>query len=154
MFLHGSWMHLFGNLLFLWIFADNIEATTGNFTFFIFYILGGLAASVVHIYFNQQGLELGLCCMPCETFNPCSPESSQIPACPGYTPSLGASGAISAVMGAYLVMFPKSRIKILVLIFFRTFKIPAFIFLGLWFAQQLIYGIGGLGLSAQNSGVA
>lgn len=154
MFLHGGWMHLLGNMLFLWIFADNIEATIGNFNFLIFYLVGGFVASGVHIYFSQGGMEMGMCCYPCELTNPCLVEEGVVNACPRYTPSLGASGAISAVMGAYLVMFPKSQIKILVLIFFRTFKISAIIFLGLWFAQQLISGIGNLGPSAQGSGVA
>ena len=99
MFLHGSWMHLLGNMLFLWIFADNIEATIGNFRFLVFYIIGGLAAHAGHIYFNM-GSEI---------------------------PTVGASGAISAVMGAYLVMYPTSKIKMLVLVFFV--RVPAFIFL-------------------------
>jgi len=80
MFLHGSWMHLIGNMLFLWVFADNIEATIGNLNFLLFYILGGLAAAAGHIYFNWN-----------------SP-----------VPTIGASGAISAVMGTYLVLFPNS----------------------------------------------
>jgi len=154
LFLHGSWMHLLGNMLFLWIFADNIEATIGNFKFLLFYILGGLAASAIHIYFNQGGLEMGFCCFPCDAINPCSMQNGSNIPCPSYIPSLGASGSISAVMGAYLVMYPKSKINILVLIFFRTFKIPAFIFLGIWFAQQLFFGIGNLGPSAQTTGVA
>ena len=154
MFLHGGWMHLIGNMLFLWIFADNIEATIGNFNFLFFYVMGGLIASAVHIYFSQGGLELGACCLPCDLSNPCTLEEGGIVPCPRYTPSLGASGAISAVMGAYLVMFPKSQIKILVLFFFRTFKISAILFLGIWFAQQLISGIGNLGPSATSSGVA
>ena len=83
MFLHGGLMHIIGNMLFLWVFADNIEATIGNFRFLIFYILGGLAAHAAHIYFNLD---------------------SNIP-------TVGASGAISAVMGAYLVMFPTSRVQ-------------------------------------------
>lgn len=112
MFMHGGWMHLIGNMLFLWVFADNIEATVGNFNFLGFYLLGGLAASAAHIFFNMQ---------------------SSIP-------SLGASGAISAVLGAYLVMFPKSKIKTLVFYFFVS--VPAFLFLGFWIFQQLI-SVGG-----------
>lgn len=112
MFLHGGWMHLIGNMLFLWVFADNIEAVLGNWAFLAFYILGGLAASAAHIAFN---LNSGI-------------------------PAVGASGAISAVLGAYLVMFPASRVKILVIYFFRAFKIPALYFLGLWILQQLISG--------------
>ncbi len=127
MFLHGGWMHLIGNLLFLWIFADNIEATIGNIPFLIFYLVGGVAAAALHTVFN-----LG----------------SNVPA-------VGASGAISAVLGAYLVMFPKSKIKVLVIYFFRAFTMSALVFLGLWIGQQLISGFFSLGPeSAHTSGVA
>lgn len=120
MFLHGGWMHLIGNMLFLWVFADNIEAVIGSLPFLLFYLLGGVIASGAHVYFN-----------------------------PGSTlPSVGASGAISAVMGAYLVMFPVSRIKVLILIFFRAFYIPALAFLGFWIIQQLVSGYFSLGTSA------
>jgi membrane associated rhomboid family serine protease len=114
-FLHGGWAHLFGNMLYMWIFADNIEASIGNGPFAIFYLLGGLAAGACHIYFNQ---------------------GSPIPA-------VGASGALSAVMGAYIVMFPKSNIKGY-LIFFRL-NVPAFLFLGFWFFQQSQSGYASLG---------
>lgn len=108
MFLHGGIFHLLGNMLFLWIFADNIEAVIGNIWFLIFYIAGGLFAYFFHFSFNPF---------------------SEIPV-------VGASGAISAVMGAYLVMFPKSRIKMF--FFFLTFRIPAYIFLIFWIAQQWV----------------
>lgn len=124
MFLHGGWMHLIGNMLFLWVFADNIEAVVGSRDFFVFYILGGLAASLAHIIFNMT-----------------SP-----------VPAVGASGAISAVLGAYLVVFPHSRIKTLVFYFFVS--IPALVFLGLWIVQQVISGIGSIGVSANSGGVA
>lgn len=125
MFMHGGWMHLIGNMMFLWVFADNIEAVIGNVNFFAFYILGGLAASLAHI-----------------AFNPMSP-----------IPAVGASGAISAVLGAYLIVFPHSKIKTLVLYFFVS--IPALVFLGIWIVQQLISGFGALGAaSAQTGGVA
>lgn len=127
MFLHGGWMHLIGNMLFLWIFADNIEAIVGNLNFVIFYVMGGVIAALAHIYFNTE---------------------SAIPA-------VGASGAISAVMGAYLVMFPKSKIKIIFILFLKTFYMSALLFLGIWFLQQMIYGIGSLGpASAQTAGTA
>ncbi|MBP6794777.1 MAG: rhomboid family intramembrane serine protease [Saprospiraceae bacterium] len=129
MFLHGGWMHLIGNMLFLWVFADNIEAVIGNFNFVLFYLLGGLAAAVAHVL---------------------SGPGSQVPA-------VGASGAISAVLGAYLVMFPASKIKVLVLYFFRSFYMPAVLFLGIWIVQQLISGFFSLGSAAsqaQQSGVA
>ncbi|HUN15274.1 MAG TPA: rhomboid family intramembrane serine protease [Saprospiraceae bacterium] len=124
MFLHGGWMHLIGNMLFLWVFADNIEAVIGTFNFLLFYILGGLVASVVHIFFNPY---------------------SEVP-------MVGASGAISAVLGAYLIMFPASQIRVLILIFFRSFYIPAIFFLGFWIIQQMFAGIGSLGVNEQNSG--
>ena len=112
MFLHGGWMHLIGNMLFLWVFADNIEAVIGKMLFILFYIGGGLAASGAHILFNAD---------------------SAIPA-------IGASGAISAVLGAYLVMFPSSKIKVFVLFLFRSFYMPALFFLGIWGVQQFING--------------
>lgn len=125
MFLHGSWMHLLGNMLYLWIFADNIEATVGNWTFIAFYILGGLAAHLGHIMFNP---------------------GSNIP-------TVGASGALSAVMGAYLVMFPHSRIKGY-LLFFRI-SIPAIFFLLFWFFQQSMSGYASLSPGgAEGGGVA
>ena len=112
MFLHGGWMHLIGNMLFLWVFADNIEAVIGKIPFILFYFGGGLAASAAHIVFNLH---------------------SSIPA-------IGASGAISAVLGAYLVMFPASKVKVYVLILFRSFYMPALFFLGIWGVQQFING--------------
>lgn len=153
MFMHGSWMHLIGNMLFLWVFADNIEANIGNIPFLIFYLTGGIFASAAHIYFSARGVNLDMItCELCNTISPCNetqqPHSAIIP-------SLGASGAISAVMGAYLLMFPGSRIKVLVLLLFRSFYIPAILFLLLWFGQQLISGIGSLGLTTvAGSGVA
>ena len=124
MFMHGGWMHLLGNMIFLWIFADNIEAIIGNVGFLLFYILGGIFAALVHVFID--------------------PTSS--------IPSVGASGAISAVMGAYLVMFPKSKIKVLLLFFFITFELSAIAFLGIWFIQQLVSGVGSLGITTETSG--
>lgn len=125
MFLHGSWMHLIGNMVFLWIFADNIEATIGTWRFLVFYLLGGFAAHVGHIYFNMESI----------------------------IPTVGASGAISAVMGAYLIMFPTSRIKMLFLVF--PFRIPAFLFLGFWIFQQVSLGNQSLqSVTAETAGVA
>ncbi len=124
MFLHGDFMHLLGNMLFLWVFADNIEATVGNFRFLIFYALGGLIAVAGHIYFNMEST----------------------------VPMVGASGAISAVMGAYLVMFPHSRIKLLFIIF--PFRVSAWIFLVLWIWQQWISGTSSLADGGAGGGVA
>ena len=118
MFLHGGWMHLIGNMLYLWIFADNIEATIGSGKFVAFYLLGGLAAGLCHMYFNQG-----------------SP-----------VPAVGASGALSAVMGAYIVLFPRSNVK--GYFFFFRVNVPAFLFLGFWFYQQSSAGIGSMGDTA------
>jgi membrane associated rhomboid family serine protease len=125
-FLHGGWMHLLGNMLFLWVFADNIEATIGSFKFVLFYISGGVIASLAHALLNT---------------------SSSIPC-------VGASGSIAACLGAYLIIFPKSQIKMLFLIFFTTFNVRAIFFLGFWIVQQFISGFGSLGVRAENSGVA
>lgn len=155
MFMHGGWMHLIGNMLFLWVFADNIEATVGNIPFLGFYILGGLAASFAHIYFNYNGEagDLLNCCNVCGNGGIRCTEG--IRACSGSIPSVGASGAISAVLGAYLVMFPHSKVKVLVVYFFRSFNVPALYFLGFWIVQQLISGFMSLGPeTAQTDGVA
>ena len=152
MFMHGGWMHLIGNMLFLWVFADNIEATVGNFNFLIFYLLGGIVASGIHIWFNVGVGDLINCCQPCVGGMDCA---GQVTACTGSIPSVGASGAIAAVLGAYLVLFPKSQIKVLVLFFFRSFQMPALWFLGIWIIMQLVSGIAALGpMTAATSGVA
>ena len=125
-FLHGGLMHLVGNMVFLWVFADNIEATIGNFRFFIFYMVGGIIAGLTQIFI--------------------SPYSE--------VPCVGASGAIAAVLGAYLVMFPRSQIKMLVF-FIWTYRIPALLFLGFWIIQQLLSGFGSLSeLAGESGGVA
>ena len=124
MFLHGSWMHLLGNMLYLWIFADNIEAVIGNFRFLMFYLACGLLAGLMQVAI--------------------APDSG--------IPCIGASGAIAGVMGAYIVMFPKSRVRMLFLLFFAIIYIPAWVFLGFWFIQQLISGMGVLGASGTNAG--
>lgn len=154
MFMHGGWMHLIGNMLFLWVFADNIEARFGYVGFILFYFVGGLAASAFHIGFDLAfAADVANCCMPCSTSMACATGSS-VPACAGSVPSIGASGAIAACLGAYIVMFPKSQIKVYVLIFFRSITIPAILFLGFWFAQQLFSGIGGLSDKVPGGGVA
>jgi membrane associated rhomboid family serine protease len=125
MFLHAGIMHLAGNMLFLWIFGDNLENEMGHLGFLIFYIAAGLAAALAQIAPDPQ---------------------SQIP-------MVGASGAIAGVMGGYLLLFPRARIDILLIfiIFFRVFSVPAFVMLGLWFAFQLIAGVS---TSAEGGGVA
>lgn len=124
MFLHGGLIHLVGNMIFLYVFADNIEASVGSTRFLIFYLLGGIVAGLAHILFNG---------------------SSQIPA-------IGASGAISAVLGAYLIMFPASKIRVFIIILFSRANIPAFLFLGIWIIQQLVSGIGSMGGAHLESG--
>ena len=127
MFLHGGWMHLIGNMLFLWVFADNIEAIIGNIKFLLFYLAGGIAASLVHLAFNMGSM----------------------------VPAIGASGAISAVLGAYLLMFPSSRVRVFIIYIFGSIRIPAMFFLGIWIIQQLFNGIFALDPTARESaGVA
>jgi membrane associated rhomboid family serine protease len=111
MFLHGGFMHILGNMWFLYIFGDNIEDRLGHIRYFIFYLLCGIAAGVIHLYTNWD---------------------SRIP-------TIGASGAISGIMGAYLLLYPRSRILTLIPIFFffQFVEIPAFIFLGYWLLIQL-----------------
>jgi rhomboid family protein len=123
MFLHAGWLHIGGNMLFLWIFGNNVEDRLGHIRFIVFYLVGGLAAS---------GLELLL-----------SPNSA--------VPTLGASGAIAAVLGAYLVLFPRARV--LTFVFFLLVDLPAVVLLGGWFVLQLFNGVGGLGTQV-NQGVA
>jgi len=144
MFMHGGWMHIIGNMLFLWVFADNIEATVGSLKFALFYLAGGLVASAAHIFLGT-GTEMAGCCAPCEG-NGLIQCAENI--CTGTVPTVGASGAISAVLGAYMIMFPKSKIKVLVVMFFRSFHMQAAIFLGLWIAMQLFYGFSSLGQAA------
>lgn len=144
MFLHGGLEHIVYNLLFLWIFADNIEATVGSVKFVIFYLLGGIAASLLHVYIDGFG-DIAGCC------NPCKGCEEGVKLCNSLIPSLGASGAISSVMGAYMVMFPKSQIKILVIFLFRNFNISAWVFLAIWFGQQLFAGFEST-MSVQSAG--
>jgi len=121
MFLHSGWMHIIGNMLFLGIFADNIEATIGNFKFLLFYLAGGVFAALVHCYVLAGST------IPC----------------------IGASGAISATLGAYLVMFPSSRIRVLIFIF--PIRVSAFFFLLLYIAEQVMAGWESLQLRATDS---
>ncbi len=149
MFLHGGWMHLIGNMMFLWIFADNIEAIVGSKAFIAFYIIGGLFSAIAHVIVDLStgGAVTAGCCAPCATEISCVDAESL---CAGFIPSLGASGAIAAVMGAYVVMFPKSRIR--VLFFLITFEIAAIYFLGFWFLEQLFSGVGAIGPMAGTGG--
>ena len=129
LFLHGGWVHLLGNMLYLWVFADNIEGRLGHFKFPIFYLLCGFGASLAHIFAN--------------------PTST--------VPSIGASGAIAGILGAYFILYPKSTVITLVPIFFffQIVELPAFIFLGVWFLMQFFSGMLTLGLgTAQTAGIA
>jgi rhomboid family protein len=125
MFVHGGFAHIAGNMLFLWIFGDNLEDRMGHVKFLLFYLAGGIGAGLVQVMMG--------------------PGSS--------IPTIGASGAIAAVMGGYLLLFPRARVDILLilLVFFKVFPVPAWVMLGLWFALQ---AIGGIGADAQTGGVA
>jgi membrane associated rhomboid family serine protease len=112
MFLHGGWLHIAGNMLYLWIFGNNVEDATGRARFFIFYVLCGLFAAYIHAFMHQSSL----------------------------TPMIGESGAISGVLGAYLLLYPRARVVTLVMFGFyiRTVEVPAMIVLGLWFVLQFL----------------
>jgi membrane associated rhomboid family serine protease len=112
MFLHGGFLHLIGNMLYLWIFGNNIEDTLGHFRFLIFYLLAGLSAALVQVLSDPQST----------------------------TPMIGASGAVAGILGAYLLLFPQARILTLmfIFIFIRMIRIPALIVLGFWFLVQLL----------------
>ncbi|MFZ1469617.1 MAG: rhomboid family intramembrane serine protease [Paracoccaceae bacterium] len=115
MFLHGGWMHILGNMLFLWIFGDNLEAEMGHLGFLAFYLAAGLAAAGLQ-YVADPGSRV---------------------------PMVGASGAIAGVMGGYLLLFPKARVDVVVifLVFFRVFALRAWVVLGLWFGLQVFSGL-------------
>jgi membrane associated rhomboid family serine protease len=125
MFLHGGWMHLIGNMLFLWIFGDNLEDELGHVKFLAFYIACGLGAGLAHVL--------------------AAPYSA--------VPTVGASGAIAGVMGGYLLLFPRARVDILLIliVYFRVFSIPAWIVLMVWLGMQFF---GGLGADPDTGGVA
>lgn len=121
-FLHAGWFHLFSNMLALYIFGDNVEDRMGPARYLVFYLLCGAAAGLVHIWFNPYSR----------------------------LPTIGASGAIAGVLGAYLVLFPFSRVITLVPIFFMPYfiELPALIYLGIWFLSQLLSGVASLSISA------
>ena len=132
MFMHGGIAHIFGNMLFLWIFGDNIEDHVGHFRYLIFYLVCGVLAGLAHVF--ATALAAG------------NNEASML------VPSLGASGAISGVLGAYILLFPTRRVT--VLIWWFVTQVPAFVAIGLWFVFQLISGLGYLGSGSQQGGVA
>jgi membrane associated rhomboid family serine protease len=126
MFLHGGWMHVLGNMLFLWVFGRNLEDLLGPWRFLAFYLLCGLAAGIVHVITNPY---------------------SEVP-------TVGASGAIAGVMGGYLMKFPKAHIVTLVpvFVFVTTMDIPAAFYLLYWFVIQFFSGVGSLGASQYTGG--
>jgi rhomboid family protein len=134
MFMHGSWLHLLGNMLFLWIFGNNVEDVLGHVRFLFFYLLGGVAATAL-----QTGVTVH--------FAGAAGES---------VPNVGASGAIAAVLGAYFLLLPRAKVLTLIFVgifvFFR--EIPAIIVLGIWILLQLLSGGGGLTHPDQGGGVA
>ena len=129
MFLHGGWLHFLGNMLYLWIFGDNVEDRLGHARFVVFYLLCGAAAAFAHVWVN-----------PASTI-----------------PTIGASGAIAGVLGAYFVLYPHSRVLALVPLFiiWELIEVPATIFLGIWFVMQFFSGVGSLTkASVETGGVA
>ncbi|TMK84969.1 MAG: rhomboid family intramembrane serine protease [Actinobacteria bacterium] len=125
MFLHGGWLHIGGNMLFLWVFGNNVEDKLGPFFYFAFYIVAGIVATITQMVISLDSV----------------------------IPNLGASGAIAGVLGAYLLMFPRRRVLTLVIFFFITFVyLPAFVVLGAWFVLQLFSGVGELGSRVNTGG--
>src|SRR5215208_6103752 len=131
MFMHGGIAHIGGNMLFLWIFGDNTEDRLGHVKYIVFYLLCGVIASLAHVF--TTGVFA-------------SQESSML------VPSLGASGAISGVLGGYLLLHPKRRVTVILFRFLTD--VPAYVAIGIWFAFQLISGLGMLGGGSQQGGVA
>ncbi len=131
MFMHGGIAHIFGNMLFLWIFGDNVEDRMGHLRYLVFYFVCGVLSSLAHVYStvafatDQSGLLI---------------------------PSLGASGAISGVLGGYILLYPTRRVTVILFRFLTD--VPAYVAIGIWFAFQLISGLGMLGAGSQQGGVA
>lgn len=130
MFLHGGWLHLIGNMWYLWIFGDNVEDRLGHWMYLLFYLACGIGAGIVHTMMNAAAT----------------------------IPSIGASGAIAGVLGAYLVSYPFARVLTLIpiFIFIQIIEIPAIVVLGFWFLIQFLYGAAALGTTAgvETGGVA
>jgi membrane associated rhomboid family serine protease len=128
MFLHGGWLHFLGNMLYLWIFGDNVEDRLGHGPYLLFYLFCGTVAALGQVAVH--------------------PTSA--------VPMIGASGAIAGVMGAYFVLYPRSRVltAVFIVFFMDLIEIPAIFFLGIWFMMQLFSGVGSLGLEAADGGTA
>jgi membrane associated rhomboid family serine protease len=130
MFLHGSWFHVLGNMLYLWIFGDNVEDRLGHLRYVLFYVLCGGAAALAQVAISPDSM----------------------------LPMVGASGAIAGVMGGYFVLYPHSRVLTLIplIIYFEIIEVPAVLFLGFWFVMQLFSGVGSIALTSgtETGGVA
>ena len=128
MFLHSGWLHFGGNMLYLWIFGDNVEDRFGHGRYLVFYLFCGAVAVFGQVAINPDSL----------------------------VPMIGASGAIAGVMGAYFVLYPHSRVltAVFILFFLDLIEIPAIFFLGIWFLMQLFSGVGSIGASSAQGGVA
>jgi len=128
MFMHGGLLHLGGNMLFLWIFGNNVEDSMGRLKFLVFYLLGGLAATALQLAIGPD---------------------SQVP-------NLGASGAIAGVLGGYLILFPRARVitVIFIVFFFTIIELPALLILAFWFVQQVLFGYFDLNSAGEEGGVA
>jgi membrane associated rhomboid family serine protease len=123
-FLHGGWAHLIGNMAYLWIFGDNLERVMGHARYVLFYLVTGIAAGLAHIAFNASST----------------------------VPSVGASGAISGILGGYLLLFPRNRVRVLT--GGGVAQVPAFVMLGIWILLQVVSGYGSLAATEQTAGVA
>ena len=126
MFIHAGWLHILGNMLFLWIFGDNVEDAMGHVRYLVFYLIGGVAAALAQTYIG-------------------GPLSTD--------PMIGASGAIAAVLAAYLVLFPRGGVRVLVFLgfFVTVLMVPAVIVIGIWFATQFLNGLASLGVATQQT---
>jgi membrane associated rhomboid family serine protease len=124
MFMHAGWIHLLGNMLYLWIFGDNVEDSFGHAKFLIFYLLCGIAATLAQLVFTATSS----------------------------VPNLGASGAIAGVLGAYIVMFPRGQVR--VMMGRGIIPMPALVVIGFWIVLQFVSGIGSISQSAETGGVA
>jgi membrane associated rhomboid family serine protease len=123
MFMHGGWLHLLGNMLFLWIFGDNVEHRVGHIPYALFYLAAGVIASFAQIAVQPDSV----------------------------IPTLGASGAISGVLGAYLIMFPRNRVTVVILRFIPI-QVPAIVAIGMWAVFQFINGLGSIAVTEQTTG--
>jgi membrane associated rhomboid family serine protease len=126
MFLHGSWSHVIGNMWYLWIFGDNVEDRLGHGGYIIFYLLCGIVAAFGQIVADPNSM----------------------------LPTIGASGAIAGIMGAYFVLYPRSRVLTLIplIIWWEIFELPAIVLLGFWFLMQLVYSVGSIAVTASTHG--